>query len=100
MATHKFGLADIGCFGDGAAGHDHIRRKLRTALLTAHKSMRCSIELNAQIGDVAESLLGEMPDDAWDEQDALDILNCEACEDGVLFVLEGGDLLLTTMDID
>ena len=42
---------------------------------------------------VVVSLRGDMPDDAWDETEALDILNAHT-EDGAYWELHDGDLLL------
>ncbi len=78
---------DLGCYADGALGHDHIRSQL--ALLVQ--------EVDGFDPDLAESLRGEMPDDAWDEDEALNLLNSHTAE-GLVWTFEGGDLLLLTVE--
>jgi hypothetical protein len=75
---------DLGCYADGTHGHDHIRRVLAALIEDVFEGKH---------GDVQNSLRGIMPDDAWDEDEAIDLLN-GICEDGVYFILENGDLLL------
>jgi hypothetical protein len=79
---------DIGCYADCAFGHAHIRGVLREQLAHATRA-------GFTIPDCAElerALDGEMSDDAWEEDAALDALNalCFDC----YFILHDGDLLL------
>lgn len=88
--THTFGMEDIGCYADGANGHKHCRAML-SALLTTHGAV-VSDELLA-------SLRGDMPDDCWDEYEALEALN-ELCTEDVCFEFYEGDLVLMPIETD
>lgn len=78
-----YGASDVGCYVDGAFGHAHRRARLA--------------ELVADCGDteLVESLQGDMPDDAWDEDAAVDWLQ-EQTVDGYVWVSDCGDLCLCT----
>ena len=54
-----------GCYGDGAFGHQHCRERLAEML-------ESTVDY---CPDVVASLRSDMPDDAWDEYDALKLLN-------------------------
>lgn len=79
-----FTVDDVGCWADGASGHGHIRAVLRSLLIADGWYPRTD--------ETVQSLGGPMPDDAWDEDEALDTLN--ACCTGCYFTIEGGDLML------
>lgn len=84
----KFNAEDCGCHGDGTFGHGYIRSRL------AELVDGCE---NAAIVDrfaVGSSLRGAMPDDAWDEEEALDILNAETAE-GYEWTLHEGSVFLS-----
>ena len=72
-----------GCYADGTFGHDYVRGSLRGLL-------------ESYIPDcdpkVLESLASAMPDDAWDEDEAMGLLNTKA-PDGMCWGLLGGDLM-------
>ena len=76
-----FDKSDVGCYGDGAKGHGHIRKVL--AMLVAEV-----IGAN----DVEEELRAEPSDDFSEEDNALELLNQHCL--GVQFALCDGDLLL------
>ena len=86
-----FTIEDIGCWGDASFGHQHCREKLAEILGSFG---------NESTEDIRKSLLEPMPDDAWDESDALDWINENLCEDGVQFVFCYGDLLLVGEDFE
>jgi hypothetical protein len=78
--TTKYDARNVGCYGDGAFGHQHVRERLAALV------RECDAE-------VADALLGEMSDDAWEEDAALDLLN-EHCAEGIHWTFESGDLVL------
>ena len=84
----KFSTQDLGCYGDGTLGHDHIRSRLAELVESVDGGMRSESAM-----EVMASLDGTMPDDAWDEDEAIEFLN-SATEDGAQWILDGGDLLL------
>jgi hypothetical protein len=84
-----FGLEDIGCFADGAFGHQHCRNTLANLVDYIDQRRLVSREFET----LSRSLRGEMPEDAWDEYEALDLLN-EHCDPRVAFAFEWGDLIL------
>ena len=71
---------DYGCYADGSFGHQHIRTVLSDFVRV--------------LGDIklSDSLNGEMPDDAWDEYEALDKLNNVTQTPGY-WDLHDGDLI-------
>lgn len=84
-----FGAEDCGCFADGTFGHTRIRGRL-AELVEAVDGGMC----NSNAQDLMESLGGPMPDDAWDEEEALDMLNTATAE-GFEWTLHEGDLMLS-----
>ena len=86
-----FTVEDAGCYADGAAGHQYCREVLAELLTdsVAHESKG----LRLRVSWVAETLRGAMPDDAWDEEEALDRLS-GYCDEGCYFTFDDGDLLL------
>lgn len=85
-----FGLQDVGCYAEGCFGHDHARARLADLLQATYPA-----EHPETPEDVAEVLAalqgGEMSDDAWEEQAAIDLLN-ERCSRRVYFAFEEGEL--------
>ena len=87
----RFTKHDTGCYADGAFGHEHVRERLRDLVWYWADN------------DLRESLGGPMPDDAWDEDEALEILN-RVCfgdtfeHDHICFHFCDGDLLLGPVD--
>jgi hypothetical protein len=73
------------CWGDGVHGWEHIREVMAKLLIL-------TFEPDAERDGLVKSLNGPMPDDVWDELDALDALN-EATEDGSFWGLFDGDLI-------
>ena len=78
---------NYGCYADAAFGHDHIRKVLG--------------DFAGALGDkeLADSLYGDMPDDAWDEIEALEKMN-EATETPGYWELHDGDLIFREEDDD
>ena len=74
------------CWGDGAYGHDHIRIVLGSLLPTTYAM--CS-----ELRELIDDLNGPMSDSAVEEDEALDLLN-HACDDGVYWAFDDGDLIL------
>jgi hypothetical protein len=85
--TIQYTRRDAGCYADGTFGHDHCRAVLAN-LLT---------DIDCPDSGLILSLNGPMPDDAWDELDALDALQA-VTEDGLVWGFESGDLVLTTAE--
>lgn len=85
-----------GCYADGAHGHEHVRRCI-SGLLRHLRHERVSDDELVGVDDILASLAGPMPDDAWDEDAALGILN-EYAPDGLVWTLDAGDLLLVAND--
>lgn len=88
-----FDAADIGCHADGAFGHHHVRARL--AELVEAVTFHPSDEAQA----VITSLRVGMPDDAWDENEALEILEGYT-DEAVTWLFEDGCLILTDVDED
>lgn len=93
--TKPFTRHDVGCYADGAFGHQHCREVLADLLgnvpnSTAHGFLG---EPGGTVDALQAALRSEMSDDAWEEDRALDALN-SLCADDVYFVFENGDLLL------
>ena len=84
-----------GCYGDGALGHQHCRERLAEILEdTGHYSNHTKI--------LKDSLAGAMPDDAWDEDDAIDLLNSLPISqvDGAAWGFQDGDFGLWPIEAD
>lgn len=78
---------DAGVYADGSFGHQHIRCRLADLICAVDNGMG-----SETMREVAASLSGDMPNDAWDEDEALVILN-DATE-GAEWAIYNGDLLL------
>jgi len=76
-------VCDRGCYADGVNGHRHIRNKLAKLVTSLG---------DASDENLARSLHGDMPDDCWDEDAALELLNANSR--GVTWCLVDGDLML------
>lgn len=57
-----------GLYGDASLGSDHVRARIADLLEDA-----CGVTDKTR--EILESLAGGMPDDAWDEDEAQDLLN-------------------------
>ena len=64
---------EVGCYADGAGGHQHCRNRL-AQLVNEVCSDTAELSSKVRIALVG-SLEGEMPDDACDEDEALELLN-------------------------
>jgi hypothetical protein len=93
-----FKAIDAGCYADGAFGHQHCRETLASLVQgIAERSNRWGAKSwGVSIGELVDSLRGDMPDDAWDEDTALEILN-EVTE-GAFWQFVDGDLCLIADD--
>lgn len=81
---------ETGCYGDGALGHQHCRENLADMLegiIDAHP-------------DVVSSLRNDMPDDAWDEDEALNLLNAALPSDDTWWGFQDGDFGLWPIEDD
>lgn len=93
MPAVAFTIHGIGCFADGVYGHQHCREKLAELLDQVDAGRICTEEETQLAEDISNSLRGSMPDDCWDEEAAIEILNKET--DGRChFEFVDGDLLL------
>lgn len=77
-----YGKSDVGCWADGSYGHSHVRAKLADMMDSFGRTRLSAL------------LEGEMSDDGNEEQEAIDWLNDNACEEGVYFGMVDGDLML------
>ena len=75
---------DRGCHGDGTHGHQYVRERLGDLLCEASREIDDTL---------LESLCKPMPDDAWDEDAALKVLQ-GVTDPGLLWELDEGDLVL------
>lgn len=82
----KWVADDCGCYAEGGFGRQHIRERL-AGLVAA------SAQGRAEWGEVVEALQGEMSDDAWEEDAAIDMLNAQT-EAGIAWFFQDGDLVL------
>lgn len=84
MKSNKivFGKEDVGCYSDGAFGHTHLRERLA--------------ELCEDLGykRVPGWLRKEGSDDLYEEDAAIELLQRHT-EEGLIWWMDGGDLLLT-----
>ncbi len=71
---------------------------LADTVLESEHGLRNTVEERVGLIDSLQS--SEMPDDAWDEEEALDWLNTHATTDDVHFVLCDGDLLLVDSEFE
>lgn len=94
----------LGCFqsiviADGRFGHTHLRRCLAGLLNRLFATGEDNAPwMSRDMQPIYDSLLGEMPDDAWDENEALDLLNELACDESVFFEFSDGDLVLSEQE--
>lgn len=85
--------ASLGCHGDGAFGHAHIRARLAEMMERLARKAAHPGDSNTA-AELAEVLRQEMSDDASEENDAIDLLNEYTAPD-VAFEFVDGDLVLT-----
>ena len=84
-----FGEEDCGCHADGTFGHSHVRARLGE-LVEAIAGPYVSDETK----ELIVSLRVPPPDDAWDEEEAIDMLNT-LTEEGFSWGFADGDLVLS-----
>ena len=75
------------CWIDGAFGHEYVRQSLWSEVDMLNTGNQT---------ELVRSLRGPMPDDAWDEDEAIEYLNgyCQGC----YFTFSDGDVLLVLED--
>lgn len=78
--TRTFDKTEMGLWFDGALGHEYLRERLA-----------CVVEYFGGDASLVESLNGPMPDDAWDEDDALEYVNGHGVDVYLAFV--DGDIM-------
>lgn len=88
-----FDVRDVGQYADGSFGHNHVRARLHD-LVAPYLDQEHSADDKA----LAYSLLNDMPGDAWDEEEALDILNLNSVD--VVWQLVGGSLVLEAEEVE
>jgi len=88
---------DCGCWIDCAYGPEHARDKLADML----KECRAYAPLDTQrtIDEICEQLTKSMSDDDWETDAGTDLLN-EYTAEGLVWIWDAGDLILTTDDPD
>ena len=79
----RFTSKDVGCHADGTFGHQHCREKLSKLIQQLPGS-----------DPTAFSLVCRIPDDAWDERQAMKILQSHT-DDGLVWEFRDGDLMLS-----
>ena len=92
----EFTNKDVGCYADGGLGQDYTRSRLSDTLAEVTHGVivkRMPLGNYEKMRGLHKSLNGPMSDDAWDEIEALEILQ-ENTEDGLVWIMEAGDLLL------
>lgn len=72
---------EVGCYIDGAAGHVELRKRLASMV------EGCDTE-------AADALRADMSDDAWEENQALELLQ-KHTKDGLVWEFVDGDLMLS-----
>jgi hypothetical protein len=88
MTELAFTTEDCGTFADGTFGHGHIRNRLADLVRAVDGGLG-----NSEFLEIEASLAGPMPDDCWDEDRAIELLEDVSSGD-VAWCLDGGDLLL------
>lgn len=84
---------EMGCWGDGALGHQHTRERCGTTIAHFRESNFTSRGLTPPEGTAAliEALDGPMSDDAREEYEACDWLNEHAPFTGATWGWQDGD---------
>lgn len=87
----------VGCYGDGALGHQHTRRCCADVLEHyAEQNFRirnvpCPTRGPTSVDDLCMALRGEISSNAWEEYDACDWLDEHAPFDGHYWGWHDGD---------
>lgn len=89
-----FTAKDYACFADGANGSAYTRRRLAELLAAAD----LPDEHAEAVKVVCAELRGDMSDDDYETEQALDLLNVYACDDDVYFEFDEGNLMLRRTD--
>ena len=84
MIKHLWDISDVGCWGDGALGHKHVRHQLAGLVLECDKV------------DLYHELLQNPSDDLGEEDEALDTLNDRTYN--AVWCFREGDLLLLSKE--
>lgn len=89
-----FTINETGCFIDGVRGYYAQRRAMADIVEYWHSRKVCGrLHTDQDIALLKTSLYGPMPDDDWDMDEAMDILN-SGCSWEVIFEWVDGDLML------
>lgn len=72
---------NLGCWADGASGHAYVRGQIAATLNN----------FGFEDSELIQSLQGPMPDDAWDEYEAIDWLDSNAPVEGGWWGFWDGD---------
>lgn len=75
---------DAGCYGDGALGHQHTRE-------ACANTVEAHVDPSPEAVAVITALRGEMSDDAWEEDEACDMLNAACGYKSVAWGWQDGD---------
>lgn len=86
----------VGCYGDGAFGHQHTRN-VCAAILKFYAEAQ---DAPARVWQIAVALRDEMSDDAQEEYDACDWLNDHAAVEGAFWGWQDGDFGLWTEEVE
>ena len=90
-----YNKSDLGCHIDGAYGTDHARRKLIDMLEYCLCAYSPNEKPRPQIEKIQTYLEQEPSDDMSEFDEATEILQ-DHTTDGLVWIWDGGDLILTT----
>ena len=90
---------EIGCYADGALGHDHVREQLAALLcrLYRHHPRGGDGSEWSEVKPIVEALQKPMSDDGEEEYEAIEWLN-KQCYDDTYFDLSDGSLMLMAQE--
>lgn len=92
MKSTYWGKDCAGCYADGTFGHQHCREVLASLVRDVANLLGWPARTPSW-GEVNEALLGPMSDDAWEEDEAMKIIQ-ERTRDTAAWCFVNGDLLL------
>lgn len=89
---------DLGCYGDGANGHQHTRERCAGLIEDYANALQLAPRAASETAALVASLRGEMPDDASDELDAEEWLNDRVAHADAWWGWQDGDFGLWPCD--
>lgn len=97
MREKTFKKHDLGCFIDGAFGQDHRRDKIVSLVEITIEDYDAETKRTGEskFSELINALEGEPSDDLAEEDEAVEILQAST-EEGLVWIWETGDLILTT----